>query len=46
MRFWDDERAQGSIEMLVLVAGAILIAAIVGAVLKRAATETAATANP
>ena len=37
MKFLKDERAQGSIEMLLLVAVAITIAAIVGIILKQTA---------
>ena len=40
-----EEKAQGSIEMLVLLAGAILVVSIVGIILKRAATQAAARAG-
>lgn len=41
MSFWKDERAQGSIEMLILVAGAIIVVSIVGVILKRTASQAA-----
>ena len=41
MRFLKEERAQGSIEMLVLLAGAIVVVSIVGMLLKRAAQQAA-----
>lgn len=40
-----EEKAQGSIEMLILVAGAIVVVSIVGVLLKRAATEAATGAS-
>jgi uncharacterized protein (UPF0333 family) len=39
--FWREEKAQGSIELLVLVAGAVIVVAIVGVLLKNAATTAA-----
>ena len=41
MNFLKDERAQGSIEMLVLIAGAIVLVSIVGVLLKNAAAQAA-----
>ena len=41
MKILKEQRAQGSIELLILIGGAITLAAIVGVMLKRAA-ETAA----
>jgi len=41
MKILQDERAQGSIELLILVAGAIVIVSIVGVLLKRAAVAAA-----
>lgn len=38
MSFWKEEKAQGSIETLLLVGGAIAVAAIVGVLLKQAAS--------
>ena len=45
MNFLKDERAQGSIEMLVLIAGAIVLVSIVGVMLKNAAAQAANQAN-
>ena len=45
MGFLKEEKAQGSIEMLVLLAGAIVVVSIVGVILKRAATQAAARAG-
>jgi len=45
MSFLKEERAQGSIEMLILIAGAIVLVSIVGILLKNAASEAANTAN-
>ena len=45
MRFLKEERAQGSIEMLVLLAGAIVVVSIVGMLLKRAAQQAAEAAS-
>jgi len=45
MSFLKEERAQGSIEMLILIAGAIVLVSIVGVLLKNAAAEAANTAN-
>ena len=45
MNFLKDERAQGSIEMLILIAGAIVLVSIVGVLLKNAAAEAANNAN-
>ena len=39
MNFLKEERAQGSVEMLVLIAGAIVLVSIVGVLLKNAAAE-------
>jgi len=41
MKFLKEERAQGSIELLILIAGAVVIASIVGVLLKQAATTAA-----
>jgi uncharacterized protein (UPF0333 family) len=43
MGFWKEKRAQGSIELLILVAGAIVVVSIVGVLLKNAATQAAKT---
>lgn len=45
MNFLKEERAQGSIEMLILIAGAIVLVSIVGVLLKNAAAEAANNAN-
>ena len=45
MDFLKEERAQGSIEMLVLIAGAIVLVSVVGILLKNAAAEAARQAN-
>ena len=45
MGFLKEEKAQGSIEMLVLIAGAIVLVSIVGVLLKNAAAEAANQAN-
>jgi len=45
MSFLKEERAQGSIEMLVLIAGAIVLVSIVGVLLKNAAAQAANQAN-
>ena len=41
MSLLKEEKAQGSIELLILVAGAIIISAVVGVMLKNAATTAA-----
>ena len=41
MAFLKEEKAQASIELLVLIGGAIVLASIVGLLLKNAATEAA-----
>ena len=45
MNFLKEEKAQGSIEMLVLIAGAIVLVSIVGVLLKNAAAQAAEQAN-
>ena len=45
MNFLKEEKAQGSIEMLVLIAGAIVLVSIVGVLLKNAAAQAANQAN-
>ena len=45
MSFLKEEKAQGSVEMLVLIAGAIVLVSIVGVLLKNAAAEAANEAN-
>jgi len=45
MSFLKEERAQGSIEMLILIAGAIVLVSIVGVLLKNAAAQAANQAN-
>ena len=45
MGFLKEERAQGSVEMLILIAGAIVLVSIVGVLLKNAAAEAANNAN-
>ncbi|MFA4855819.1 MAG: hypothetical protein WC634_04530 [archaeon] len=41
MAFLKEEKAQASIELLILIGGAIVLASIVGLLLKNAATEAA-----
>ena len=41
MKFLQEEKAQGSIELLVLIAGALVVVSIVGVMLKNAATTAA-----
>ncbi len=38
---WKERKAQGSIELLVLIAGAVIVVAIVGVMLKNTATTAA-----
>lgn len=45
MGFWKEKRAQGSIELLILITGAIVVVSIVGVLLKNAATQAAETAG-
>ena len=45
MGFLKEEKAQGSVEMLVLIAGAIVLVSIVGVLLKNAAAQAANQAN-
>ena len=45
MGFLKEEKAQASIELLILVGGAIVLASIIGLLLKNAATEAANQAN-
>lgn len=41
MCFLKEERAQGNLEVIMLIAGALLLVSIVGVILKRAATNAA-----
>ena len=45
MGFWKEEKAQGSIELLLLVAGAIVVVTIVGFIVKSMATTAAGEAQ-
>jgi uncharacterized protein (UPF0333 family) len=45
MNIFKEERAQGSIELLILIAGAVVVASIVGVLLKQAATRAAESAE-